>query len=239
MSETKAPIGIIGAMQIEIEALLEVAEISKTETHTCMQYHVGTLSGVPVVIACCRAGKINSALCAQVMIDHYAPRAVINCGVAGGIGPDVHIGDVVIATGCVQYDFDTTALEGGLFGELNVPGQEDKIRAFPCDEALSETLAETAQQLYNHCHRGAIATGDVFVADPEKGNSLHRELSALACEMEGASIAHACYLNRTPCAVLRTISDNGNDDATVDFPTFAKESAQKAQKLLTTALPLM
>lgn len=239
MSDTKAPIGIIGAMQIEIEALLEIAVIEKTETFACMQYHVGSISDVPVVIAYCRAGKINSALCAQVMIDHYAPRAVINCGVAGGIGPDVHIGDVVIATGCVQYDFDTTALEGGLFGELNVPGQEEKIRAFPCDESVSEVLSANAQALYNHCHRGVIATGDLFVADPEKGNFLHRELSALACEMEGASIAHACYLNRTPCAVLRTISDNGNNDAVVDFPTFAKESAQKAQKLLTTALPRM
>lgn len=239
MSEAKAPIGIIGAMSIEIEALLEIAEISKTETFACMQYHSGTLSGVPVVIACCRAGKINSALCAQVMIDHYEPRAVINCGVAGGIGPDVHIGDVVIATGCVQYDFDTTSLEGGLFGELNVPGQEEKIRAFPCENAVSAALAETAETLYNNCHRGIIATGDLFVSDPEKANFLHKELGALACEMEGASIAHACYLNRTPCAVLRTISDNGNDEATVDFPTFAKESAKKAQQLLTAALPQM
>lgn len=236
---TVQPIGIIGAMSIEIEALLQIADIDKVETHACMRYHSGTLSGTPVVIACCRAGKINSALCAQVMIDHYAPRAVINCGVAGGIGADVHIGDVVIATGCVQYDFDTTSLEGGLFGELNVPGQEEKIRIFPCDEQLRTVLTTAAQTLYHQCHSGIIATGDVFVSDPAKTSFLHKELSALACEMEGASIAHACYLNRTPCAVLRTISDNGNDEATVDFPTFAKESAQKAQKLLTAALPLM
>lgn len=239
MRNEKAPIGIVGAMSIEIEALLEVTELSKTETFACMQYHSGTISGVPVVIAYCNPGKVNSALCTQVMIDHYAPRAVINCGVAGGIGPDVHIGDVVISTGCVQYDYDSTPLDGGFFGELNVPGQEEKIRVFPCDEAVSSALAKTAETLYNNCHRGPIATGDLFVADPEKGNFLHRELSALACEMEGASIAHACYLNRIPCAVLRTISDNGNDEATVDFPTFAKESAQKAQKLLTAALPLM
>ena len=188
MKNELQPIGILTAMQVEIEAILEAAAELTVQEHASMKFYTGLLSGTPFVAAQCSPGKVNSALCAQVMADFYHPRLLLNIGVAGGIGPGVAIGDVVIATACVQYDYDA--------------------------------------------HRGVIATGDRFVADPNFGKWLYETFGALACEMEGASTAHACLLNGIPCAVLRTISDNGNEEATVDFPTFARESAHKAQKLL-------
>ena len=236
MSEERRPVGIIGAMEVEIEAILESAKIEKTELYGSIAFHVGTLSGTPVVVAYCHAGKVNSALCAQAMIDRYSPRAVINVGVAGGIGPGIQIGDIVLAESCVQYDYDLTAIEDCPLGSIEVPGQEEQIRFFPCDAQLVQTLTDAAQGLYGGCHKGVVATGDRFVADPAFGKWLHQTFGALACEMEGASIAHVCLANQVPCAVLRSISDNGNDDATVDFPTFAKESAHKAQQLLENTL---
>lgn len=232
------PIGIIGAMQVEIEAILEAAEIRTVEEHGSMPFYLGTLAGVEVAVSRCHAGKVNSALCAQVMADHYRPRAILNVGVAGGIGPDVHIGDVVVATACVQYDYDITAF-GDPLGQIEVPvGEKDAFfLEFPCDPEISRELAEGSKAFYDGAvHRGIVATGDTFVADPETGLRLHKQFQALACEMEGGSIVHACLLNQIPCAVLRSISDNANDNASVDFPAFAKDSAYRVQKLLTSVI---
>ena len=232
MKNELQPIGILTAMQVEIEAILEAAAELTVQEHASMKFYTGLLSGTPFVAAQCSPGKVNSALCAQVMADFYHPRLLLNIGVAGGIGPGVAIGDVVIATACVQYDYDGTALGDLTPGEIELPPDGRKVRDFLCANAVSEKLARGAESLYGHAHRGVIATGDRFVADPNFGKWLYETFGALACEMEGASTAHACLLNGIPCAVLRTISDNGNEEATVDFPTFARESAHKAQKLL-------
>ena len=101
------PIGVIGAMKIEVDAILSALEEAQEKVHGNMVFTSGRLSGVPVVVAQCSPGKVNAALCTQALIDSYAPRLVLNIGVAGGIGENVHIGDVVIATACVEYDFDT------------------------------------------------------------------------------------------------------------------------------------
>ncbi len=103
------PIGVIGAMKIEVDAILSALEEAQEKVHGNMVFTSGRLSGVPVVVAQCSPGKVNAALCTQALIDFYAPRLVLNIGVAGGIGENVHIGDVVIATACVEYDFDTSA----------------------------------------------------------------------------------------------------------------------------------
>ncbi len=230
----KQPIGIIGAMEVEIEAVLKSMQNVQAQEHGAMRFYTGTLSGTEAVAARCHAGKVKSALCAQVMIDFVHPRLVINIGVAGGVGPNVHIGDAVIASACVQYDYDITAV-GEPLARIELPNGEGSsfCREFPCDEGVSQKLVNEAEKLYDGTvHTGIVATGDKFVGDPELGNWLHETFGALACEMEGGSIAHACLLNHIPCAVLRSISDNANDDATVDFPTFAKEAAYRAQKLL-------
>lgn len=231
------PIGLIGAMKIEVDAILAALENTRQETHGGMAFTQGVLSGVQVVVAQCSPGKVNAALCAQAMIDHYSPRLVLNLGVAGGIGENVHIGDVVIATACVEYDFDTSALDQWPAGQLTLPGYEEPMRFLPCGQTLAHILSRAAEGLYGRAHLGIVATGDKFVADPRFGEYLQKEFGALACEMEGGAIAHACLVNKIPCAVLRTISDNAHDSETVDFVTFAKSSAEKAQQLLRAVLP--
>ena len=231
------PIGLIGAMKIEVDAILAALENTRQETHGGMAFTQGVLSGVEVVVAQCSPGKVNAALCAQAMIDHYSPRLVLNLGVAGGIGENVHIGDVVIATACVEYDFDTSALGQWPAGQLTLPGYEEPMRFLPCGQTLAHILSRAAEGVYGRAHLGIVATGDKFVADPRFGEYLQKEFGALACEMEGGAIAHACLVNKIPCAVLRTISDNAHDSETVDFVTFAKSSAEKAQQLLRAVLP--
>lgn len=228
----KQPVGVIGAMKVEVDAILSAMEEKQEEIHGNMTFTQGTLAGVPCVVSQCSPGKVNAALTVQAMVDFFSPRLVLNIGVAGGIGEQVHIGDVVIANACVEYDFDTSALDNCPVGEMSLPGVEGLLRKLPCDQALAKLLVEESEKLYGHAHLGVVATGDKFVADPKVGEWLRSEFQALACEMEGGAIAHACLVNRVPCGVLRTISDNANDSETVDFVTFAQDSAQKAQKLL-------
>ncbi|MBR4889200.1 MAG: 5'-methylthioadenosine/adenosylhomocysteine nucleosidase [Clostridia bacterium] len=228
-------IGIIGAMQMEVENI--VARMTNTQVRTVagMDFTQGELAGVPCVVVQCGAGKVNAAMCAQALILEYHPDKVINIGVAGGIGPNVHIGDLVVATHVVQYDFDTTAM-GEPLAYLPRINQVE----IPCDEAMSATVCKEAPAIYSGTvHSGCIATGDKFVADGAFTLELNRLFGAMACEMEGGSIGHVCYLNNVPFTVLRAISDNANDEGSVDFMTFARESAVKSQQLLEKVIPLL
>ena len=197
------------------------------QAYAGMGFTRGTLSGAPVVVAQCSAGKVNAALCAQAMVDLFRPRLVLNIGVAGGVGPDVHIGDVVVATACVQYDFDTTALDPWPVGQLLLPGVEEPQRFLPCDQRVGDLLAQAGEKLYGRVHRGVVATGDRFVADPQFGLWLHKEFGALACEMEGAAIAQVCLVNQVPCGVLRAISDNALDSEDGGFRHLRRELGPK------------
>ena len=233
------PIGIIGAMAAEVEALLAAMQEEKVEEFSGLAFHSGTLEGVACVVAECGPGKVNAAVCAQTMMLRYSPRLVINVGVAGGVGPQVHIGDLVVAAACVQYDFDTTAM-GYPLGTLFIrraSGENEDILLLPCCEEAAGLLLEEARSIYGGAHFGVICTGDVFVADAEKNQFLQEKFEAHAVEMEGGAIAQVCYMNSVPCAVLRAISDCANDDSPMDFPTFTKMAAEKTGKLLGAVLP--
>ena len=232
------PIGIIGAMAVEVEKLLASMKETGAEQYSGLTFHIGELEGVPCVVVQCGAGKVNSAVCAQTLILKYEPRLIINIGVAGGVGKQVKIGDLVVGTSCVQYDFDTTAM-GDPLGTLFFPrenGETEALRDIPCDERASRILKAVADDIYGGAHSGVIVTGDTFVSSSEKSRVLGRDFSALATEMEGGSIAQVCYMNETPCAVLRAISDNADDTADVDFPTFAASAAEKSEELLRRAV---
>lgn len=234
--ESKKPIAIIGAMAVEVQALIAQLEGAVQERASGMVFHKGALSGVPCVVARCGEGKVNAALCAQTMIMKYAPRLVINVGVAGGV--EVDIGDLVIASACVQHDFDCTAMGYSLGNLFLYPegGEPEQRIELPADEAAAAVLLEEARAIYGGAHLGVVATGDVFVADKEKNRWLSGTFGAKAVEMEGGSIAQVCYVNRTPFAVLRAISDNANNDSPIDFPAFTKVCAEKTTRLLTHAV---
>lgn len=227
-------IGIIGAMAVEVEGLIAAMEDKSAETVSRMTFWRGTLAGVGCVVAQCGAGKVNAAVCAQTMLLRYGASPVINTGVAGGVGSrDVRIGDLVVATGVTQHDYDTTPIDGDRGHDLPILGRA----VLETDAHVSDTLADCAREVYGGVHRGLIATGDQFIGGKERLHAIAERTGAIACEMEGGSIGQACALADVPFAVLRAISDNADDNAVDDFPRFARESAEKSVVLLLEALP--
>lgn len=209
-------LGIIGAMSEELEILLKDMELENTQTKARMTFYKGKLWGKDVVAVVCGIGKVNAAVCTQILITEYKVSSIINVGVAGGIGKEIYPGDVVIATDLVQYDMDTTAF-GDPMGQIPRLDTFD----FKCDTNLVDAAkAACASASDFKTFSGRIVSGDQFVASVEKIHWLEKEFSALACEMEGASIAHVCYLNETPFVVVRSISDNANNGAHMDFEKF-------------------
>ena len=228
-------IGIIGAMAVEVEGLIAALENKSPETVSRMTFWRGTLAGVECVVAQGGAGKVNSAVCTQTMILRYGASPIINTGVAGGVGSRaVRIGDLVVAEGVTQHDYDTTPIDGDKGRDLPILGRSVR----ETDARVSGLLADCAREVYNgNVHRGLIATGDQFIGGKERLHAIAERTGAIACEMEGGSIGQACALADVPFAVLRAISDNADDNAVDDFPKFAKESAEKSVALLLEALP--
>ncbi|SCH39002.1 MTA/SAH nucleosidase [uncultured Ruminococcus sp.] len=228
-------IGIIGAMPVEVDGLTAILNEKQGEAVSGIVFYQGKISGVSCVVACCGPGKVNAAVCTQAMLMRYPVSLVINTGVAGGIGPGVRIGDLVVAEGVVQHDFDTSPLDGvkGLLPVLNEV-------VVPTDQAASDTLLQCARRVYDgNVTRGIVATGDQFISGGEQAAKIRGDFGADACEMEGGSIGQVCALNKIPFAVIRAISDHGDDEASMDFPAFASQAAQKSIELLKTALPLL
>ena len=171
------PIGIIGAMKMEVDAILAAMEGKRQEVHGSMAFTAGTLSGVPCVAVQCSPGKVNAALCTQALVDFFSPRLVLNLGVAGGIGEGVHIGDVVIATACVEYDFDTSALDQWPAGQLTLPGQEGPVRFLPCEEGLAKALAAAGRTCTAGRTWGWLPRGTSSWQTPQWGSGCKRSLA--------------------------------------------------------------
>lgn len=221
-------IGIIGAMDIEVQTLVDTMAGVETHTYASRTYYTGTLCGKQVVVASSGEGKVNSAVCTQVMVDKFSPSLIINSGVAGGIGDGISIGDVVFADSTVEHDYDVTPLgqePGFVFGINKVFVATHK--------ETTDTLVRIATEQGLTAHRGVIASGDQFISTNAQREFIRNTFGAKACEMEGASIGHVCELNGVPFAVIRAISDNGNDNAKVDFPTFVAQAVPKTVAVLT------
>lgn len=228
-------IGIIGAMDEELELLLGTTKISKRENKANMEFNFGSLLDKEVVIVRCGIGKVNAAICTQILIDDFSVSKVINVGIAGGIGKDILPGDIVIAENLVQHDMDTTAF-GDKIGQIPRVDTYD----FKCDEILVD-LAKKACESFKTTNyfTGRIVSGDQFIADIAKIKWLNEEFSALACEMEGASIAQVCYLNKIPFVVIRSISDNANNGAHMDYEKFKPIAVKNSTNIIESMLKLM
>jgi adenosylhomocysteine nucleosidase len=219
-------IGIIGAMEIEVASIIEKIENVQEQTYSGISFFSGELCGVQIVAAQCGIGKVNAAVCAQTMILKFAPQIIINTGVAGALSPAVKIHDIVIATHAVQHDLDLTpvGVEKGHIAELNE-------RFIPCAPAVITQLQSAAKK-FGTFHTGIIATGDQFINCAAVKNQISQTFSALACEMEGASIAHTCALSNTPFGIVRTISDNADADVDFNFDEFVQQAAKKSVEMI-------
>lgn len=217
-------IGIIGAMDIEIEHINAAMDEKEEFTISGALYTKGKLHGKDVATAVCGIGKVFSAMCAQTMIVKFGANEIINTGVAGGLTDKTDILDTVVATALVQHDVDTT-----YFGDPRGMISGINVVEFPCDKALAEKITENVE---GNCVHGIIASGDCFVADNDKKKDIRETFNAVACEMEGASIAQVCYVNEIPFAVLRTISDGANGDKELSYEAFREEAAARSSEII-------
>lgn len=223
-------IGIIGAMDMEVDGIIADMDKLEKQTISFVDFYKGIYQSVEIVVAKAGIGKVNAAMCAQTMILTYKPSLIINSGIAGGIGENVYIGDLVVGISCVQHDYDTTAI-GDKLGTVFT--NKENLIHLPCNEKYSSIFAKHAEKVYEHTvHKGVVATGDQFIADGKKCLFFKEEFGAIACEMEGGSICQVCFLNNIPFVVLRSISDNANHSEITDYLTFAKSSAVKLTELL-------
>lgn len=219
----KVDIGIIGAMEPEIEALISNLTAHKTKTVSGITFHLGKIGKVRVAVAKCGIGKVFAGMCAEAMIIKYAPKLIVNTGVGGGIAKGIKVGDLLIADKLVQHDMDTSPLGDpkGLISGIN------KIY-FETDKKAVTLIKEIAFEQTFPCHVGTIASGDVFVSDSETKERIKNDFSASVCEMEGAAIAHVCFVNDTPCAVIRAVSDSADEDSSMDYLKFLPIAAKKS-----------
>lgn len=221
-------IGIIAAMAEELEILLKDLALEEKKERANMVFHKGTINGKNVVAVVCGIGKVNSAICTQVLISEYKVDKIINVGVAGGIGKDIYPGDIVVAENLVQHDIDTSVF-GDKIGQIPRLDTFD----FKCDEDMVAAAKKSCEEISElNSFTGRIVSGDQFIANLEKIQWLEKEFGAISCEMEGASIAQVCYLNSIPFVVIRSISDNANNGAHMDYEKFTPIAVKNSTNIL-------
>ena len=227
-------IGIIGAMEEEVSILKETMEIQETVEYAGMTFCKGKLCEKDVVIVRSGIGKVNAAICAQVLVDKFQVKVLLNTGIAGSLDAAIDIGDMVISTDLVEHDMDAS-----IFGDP--VGQIPRMDtfSFPADPALVEKAKEANMQANPDIHTftGRIVSGDQFVSSSEVKERLVTNFQAKCTEMEGAAIAHAAYLNKISCVIIRAISDKADNSATMDYPTFEKKAIEHSVRLVQNLLP--
>ena len=218
-------LGIIGAMDVEVATLkanmTEKAEITVAGSVFCE----GVLEGLSVVVVQCGIGKVNAALCAQILCSQFAVTHIVNTGIAGSLNKDLDIGDFVISRDAIYHDFTCAALNPA-YVTGQIPGFP--VRFFPADENLIKVAFAAADSLLpGHAKIGTVASGDQFVGRKEQKAKIVADIGALCTEMEGAAIAHTAWRNEIPYVVIRAISDKADDSAEMDYPTFEAMAAEK------------
>lgn len=227
-------IGIIGAMEEEVAVLKQEMNIEETVEYASMQFCKGVLCGKNVVIVRSGIGKVNAGICAQILADKFDVDVLINTGIAGSLDAAIDIGDMVISTDLVEHDMDAT-----IFGDpLGQVPRMDTF-SFPADASLIEKAVAANEEANPDIKTftGRIVSGDQFVSSSEVKEKLVENFEAKCTEMEGAAIAHAAYLNKISCVIIRAISDKADNSATMDYPTFEKQAIEHSVRLVRNLLP--
>jgi len=234
-------IGIISAMPEEIQAIQVLFQIEKKVVKGMRTYYQGRLFDKKVILVFSRWGKVASATTATQLINDFEVSEIIFTGVAGGLQPDVFVGDIVIGKDLYQHDMDGSPIVKTF--EVPLLGKS----AFTTDSKKRDRLAEASHLFLQHknkflskeqfvnfqikepnIHIGDIASGDQFISSSKKSDEILAALPTVKCvEMEGAAVAQVCYEYKVPFSIIRTISDNANHNAHIDFPKFAKEIASQ------------
>ena len=214
-------IGIIGAMQMEVDNLKDAIANQKVTTVSGVEFVSGNIGNVEVISAVCGVGKVFAAICTEAMILTFHPDQIINIGVAGSLTKDLGILDMAVAKNLCQHDMDTSPIGDpvGLLSGIN-------MIFLPTDEDMVNNLCDCIREEGITFKKGTIASGDQFIARDEQRDYIRDHFEAIAAEMEGASIGHVCYVNQVPFAVLRAISDSEGGE--MDYQTFAEKAAERS-----------
>ena len=227
--------GIIGAMELEVALLKEKLEGTTITKKAGMEFFQGRICGTDVVVVRSGVGKVNAAVCTQILADVFGVDAIINTGVAGSLDAQIDIKDLVVATDVMHHDVDAT-----LFGYAQGEVPQLGVVSFPADEELAQLVEKAHEKagLGSRIFRGRVVSGDQFIVSKEKKNWIRETFEASCTEMEGAAIAQAAYLNGIPFTVIRAISDKADESATMDYPTFEHQAAEQSALLLIEMLTL-
>ena len=222
-------IGIIGAMDEEVAGLKQEMEIKSTAAIASMEFLEGTLLGKDVVIVRSGIGKVNAAVCAEILAGIFHVDAMINTGIAGSLNAKIDIGDIVISSDVLHHDMDATGF-GYPLGQI--PRME--VLSFTADDTLIQLAKEVCEQVNPeiHTHIGRVVSGDQFISDKAVKDRITANFEGYCTEMEGAAIAQPAYLNNIPFVILRAISDKADDSATVDYPAFEKKAIEHSVNLV-------
>lgn len=223
-------IGIIGAMEEEIQQIKVCMDHVTIYQKAGMEFYEGSWNGKNVVVVRSGIGKVNAAVCTQILIDNYEVEAVINTGIAGSLKNEINIGDVVLSTDVLHHDMDATNF-GYDYGV--VPRMEEST--FKGDEELLEKARQASKKVDDKVgvFAGRIVSGDQFIADKAKKDWIVEQFDGYCTEMEGAAIGHTAYLNQVPFLVIRAISDKADDSASMDYTEFEAKAIKHAVGLLT------
>ena len=222
--------GIIGAMDEEITTLKNTMSLDSIYHIAGLNFYKGKLNAKQVVIVRSGIGKVNASIATQILIDEFSTNEIINTGVAGGLNSNLEIGDIVIAKSLRYNDFDVSAF-GYKIGDI--PRMDTSI--FYSDRMMMANILENGRKLGYRISYGNISTGDQFIT--HKQNKTITELfNSDAVEMEGAAIAHVCYINKIPFVIVRAISDKANGESPKVYSEFEKEAAAKSAKLIIESL---
>ena len=225
----KEIIGIIGAMEVEVNSLKKAAKIENTTRIAQMEFCEGVLGGKNVVIVQCGMGKVNAGICAHTLANDFHCTRIINTGVAGSLENKISIGDFVVSTEAVQHDFDVEPI-GFKKGEIPYTG----LIAFKADAKLRADAVTAIREMAPDVHvfEGRVCSGDQFISTKEQKDSIIKNFGGLCCEMEGGAIAQTCYLSGTPIVIIRAISDKPDETEFVDYKVFEAKAAEHCAKIV-------
>ncbi len=232
---------IMGAFADEVEVLKKDIKGRKERKIEGLTFYTGQLEGKKVVLVQGGIGKVNAALTTTLLLEHFRPREVLFTGIAGGLNPDYHPGDIVVATKVAHHDYGRYLNEGMQQRPTRNPYNfKENPVYFPSDSALllvtelvvPKVKLESIEEYKPFIHTGVVVTGDVFMASDSASLAIRRAMNADAIEMEGAAVSQICYQQKVPFLVIRSLSDNANHSASVDMHKFGPIAARNSATLI-------
>lgn len=222
-------LGIIGAMDEEVAQIVREMQVEEVFERACMKFNKGMLGNQEVVIVRSGIGKVNAAVCTQILCDHFNVDAVINTGIAGSLRAEIDIGDVVLSSDVLHHDMDATGF-GYPVGQIP---RMDTL-SFPADEKLMALAKAACAKVTPDVgvHVGRVVSGDQFISDQAVKERIIRNFDGYCTEMEGAAIAQTAYLNGIPFLILRAISDKADNSAVMDYPAFEAMAIKNSVEII-------